>query len=106
MRNRLSQLRGALPRRWREHRPLRLAVGAVVLMMPVVVVASTSANAGVNLVVNTTTYGLPNGQIVFNPATSTPTTVVNADGSWTTTVNPTFNNDIFFVGQAIPAFHL
>ncbi len=57
---------------------------------------------GVSLVVNTTTYALPNGQIVFNPATSTPTTVVNADGSWTTTVNPTTGGDIFFVGQAIP----
>ncbi len=57
---------------------------------------------GVILVVNATSYMLPDGQVVFNPATSTPTTVVNADGSWTTTVNPTFNNDIFFVGQAIP----
>jgi hypothetical protein len=57
---------------------------------------------GVSLVVNSTTYALPNGQIVFNPATSTPTTVVNADGSWTTTVNPSFNSDIFFDGQAIP----
>lgn len=57
---------------------------------------------GVTLVVNTTSYALPNGQVVFNPAVSTPTTVVNADGSWTTTVNPTFNNDIFFDGQAIP----
>lgn len=56
----------------------------------------------VSLVVNSTTYALPNGQVVFNPATSTPTTVVNADGSWTTTVNPSFNNDIFFDGQAIP----
>ena len=57
---------------------------------------------GVTLVINTTSYALPNGQVVFNPAVSTPTTVVNADGSWTTTVNPTFNNDIFFDGQAIP----
>lgn len=57
---------------------------------------------GVTLVVNTTTYALPNGQVVFNPAVSTPTTVVNADGSWTTTVNPSFNNDIFFDGGAIP----
>lgn len=57
---------------------------------------------GVTLVVNTTSYALPNGQVVFNPAVSTPTTVVNADGSWTTTVNPTFSNDIFFDGQAIP----
>ena len=57
---------------------------------------------GVTLVVNTTSYALPNGQVIFNPATTTPTTIVNPDGSWTTTVNPSFNNDIFFVGQAIP----
>jgi hypothetical protein len=55
----------------------------------------------VTLVVNATSYALPNGQVVFNPAISTPSTVVNADGSWTTTVNSSFNNDIFFVGQAI-----
>jgi hypothetical protein len=58
--------------------------------------------SGVSLVVNATTYALPNGQIVFNPATSTPTTFVNADGSWTTTVNPATSGDIFFDGQAIP----
>jgi Domain of unknown function (DUF1929) len=52
MKNRLSQLRGALPRKWREHRSLRLAAGAVTLVLPIVVVASTSASAGVNLVVN------------------------------------------------------
>lgn len=57
---------------------------------------------GVTLVVNATSYALPNGQVIFNPAVSTAATVVNADGSWTTTVSPTFNNDIFFVGQAIP----
>jgi len=56
----------------------------------------------VTLVVNTTSYALPNGQVVFNPAVSTPSTVVNADGSWTTTVNPTFKSDIFFDGQALP----
>jgi hypothetical protein len=56
---------------------------------------------GVTLVVNATSYALPNGQVVFDPAVSTPTTVVNADGSWTTTVNPTFHSDIFFDGQAI-----
>jgi hypothetical protein len=56
---------------------------------------------GVSLVVNATTYALPDGQVVFNPAVTTPTTVVNPDGSWTTTVNPTFNNDIFFDGQAL-----
>jgi hypothetical protein len=57
---------------------------------------------GVTLVVNSTTYALPNGAVVFNPAASTPTTVVNSDGSWTTTVNPTTSGDIFFDGQAIP----
>jgi hypothetical protein len=57
---------------------------------------------GVTLVVNATSYALPNGRVVFNPATTTPTTVVNPDGSWTTTVKPTFSNDIFFDGQAIP----
>jgi hypothetical protein len=57
---------------------------------------------GVTLVVHATSYALPNGQVVFNPAVSTPSTVVNADGSWTTTVNPTFTGDIFFDGQAIP----
>jgi hypothetical protein len=57
----------------------------------------------VNLVVNNIVYALPNGEIVFNPATSTPATVVNADGSWTTTVNPSQNGNIFIVGQAIPA---
>jgi hypothetical protein len=56
---------------------------------------------GVTLVVNATSYALPNGQVVFNPATTTPSTVVNPDGSWTTTVNPTFTDDIFFDGQAI-----
>jgi len=57
---------------------------------------------GVTLVVNDTSYALPNGKVVFNPAVSTPSTVVNAGGSWTTTVNPTFSSDIFFDGQAIP----
>jgi hypothetical protein len=56
----------------------------------------------VTLVVNDTSYALPNGKVVFNPAVSTPSTVVNADGSWTTRVNPKFSNDIFFDGQAIP----
>ena len=57
---------------------------------------------GVTLVVNTTSYALPNGQVVFNPAVSTPSTMFNADGTWTTTVNPSFKGDIFFDGQAIP----
>jgi hypothetical protein len=58
--------------------------------------------SGVTLVVNDTSYALPNGRVVFNPAVSTASTIVNADGSWTTTVNPTFSSDIFFDGQAIP----
>jgi len=59
---------------------------------------------GVSLVVNATTYALPNGHLVFNPAAPTiATTVVNADGSWTTTLNPSsLADEIFFVGQAIP----
>jgi hypothetical protein len=58
---------------------------------------------GVTLVVNTQSYALPNGTINFVPNfTGAPTTVVNSDGSWTTTVSSTFNNDIFFDGQAIP----
>jgi hypothetical protein len=56
----------------------------------------------VTLVVNRQSYALPNGQILFNPAVSTPSTVVNSDGSWTTTVSPTQGGDIFIVGQAIP----
>jgi hypothetical protein len=63
---------------------------------------TTTVNfTGVSLKVNTTTYALPNGQIKFVPGTTTPTTVVNPDGSWTTTVSPT-TTDIFFDGQAIP----
>lgn len=58
---------------------------------------------GVTLVVNGRTYALPNGQIVFNPAVLTPRTLVNADGSWTTTLNPSnLPDEIFFDGQAIP----
>jgi hypothetical protein len=57
---------------------------------------------GVTLVVNTTSYALPSGEIVFMPGVSTPTTVVNSDGSWTTTVSPTTSGDIFIVGGAIP----
>jgi hypothetical protein len=57
---------------------------------------------GVTLVVNSTTYALPDGQVVFNPSVSAPVTVANADGSWTTTVSPTTSGDIFFDGDAIP----
>jgi hypothetical protein len=57
---------------------------------------------GVTVVVNATSYAIPNGHIVFSPGTTTPTTVVNGDGSWTTTVAPNSTGDIFFDGQAIP----
>jgi len=63
---------------------------------------TTVAFTGVTLVVNSTTYALPNGTVVFDPTVSTPMTVVNPDGSWTTTVNPATSGDIFFDGQAIP----
>jgi hypothetical protein len=41
-----------LSRTWRQHKPFRLAAGAVTLVLPLVVVASSSASAGVNLIVN------------------------------------------------------
>ena len=63
---------------------------------------TTVSFTGVTLVVNSTTYALPNGTVVFDPAATAPMTVVNADGSWTTTVNPSTSGDIFFDGQAIP----
>ncbi len=57
---------------------------------------------GLPLVVNTTSYALQNvEQVVFKPAVSTPSTVVNAEGWWSTPVNPTFKSDIFFDGQAL-----
>jgi hypothetical protein len=56
----------------------------------------------VTLVVNGQSYALPNGTINFVPGTTAPTTTVNADGSWTTTVSPTQSGTIFFDGQAIP----
>jgi hypothetical protein len=40
--------------------------------------------------------------VIFDPSNKTPSTVLNADGSWTTTVNPFVRGDIFFVGQALP----
>ena len=57
---------------------------------------------GVTLLVNSTNYALPDGMVVFDPAATTPMTVVNSDGSWTTTVNPSTSGNIFFDGQAIP----
>jgi hypothetical protein len=39
-------------RKWRDGKPLRAVIGAVTLALPVVAVASTSATAGVNLVVD------------------------------------------------------
>jgi hypothetical protein len=47
-----SRAAGSVSRRWREGKPLRAAIGAVSLALPIVVVASTNASAGVNLVVN------------------------------------------------------
>jgi Domain of unknown function (DUF1929) len=52
MLNRLSRYRRQVPRKWRESKPLWAAVGAVTLVLPVVVVASSAANAGVNLTAN------------------------------------------------------
>lgn len=63
---------------------------------------TTVAFTGVTLVVNAITYALPNGTVVFDPAATAPTLVVNPDGSWTTTVNPSTSGNIFFDGQAIP----
>jgi hypothetical protein len=57
----------------------------------------------VTLVVNGVSYALPNGTINFVPGyTGAPSTVVNSDGSWTTTVSSTQSGNIFIVGQAIP----
>ena len=43
---------GPLSKKWHQSRPLRAAVGAVALAVPIAVVASSNASAGVNLVVN------------------------------------------------------
>ena len=43
---------GNVSRKWRDGKPLRAALGAVTLALPVVAVASTNASAGINLVVN------------------------------------------------------
>ena len=43
---------GPLSRKWHQSRPLRAAVGALSLAVPIAVVASSNASAGVNLVVN------------------------------------------------------
>jgi hypothetical protein len=47
-----AKFAGQLPRKWHSSRPLRAAVGALALAAPVVAVASSSASAQVNLVVN------------------------------------------------------
>ena len=52
MKNRLSRYGGQLPKKWRKLKPMQAAIGAATLALPLVVVASTSASAGVNLVVN------------------------------------------------------
>ena len=53
-RRRSSRVRNAgnVSRKWHDSKPLRAALGAMTLALPVVAVASTSASAGVNLVVN------------------------------------------------------
>jgi hypothetical protein len=53
-RRRSSRVRNAgnVSRKWRDSKPLRAALGAATIALPVVAVASTSASAGVNLVVN------------------------------------------------------
>ncbi len=47
-----AQTAGPLSKKWHQSRPLRAAVGAVALALPIAVVASSNASAGVNLVVN------------------------------------------------------
>ncbi len=61
MKNRLSRHRGQLPKKWHKLKPLRAAFGAATLVLPIVVVASSSASAGVNLVVNPSTAQLGAG---------------------------------------------
>ncbi len=43
---------GNVSRKWRDSKPVRAALGAATLALPIVAVASTSASAGANLVVN------------------------------------------------------
>src|SRR5215472_690007 len=43
---------GQLSAKWRASRSMRVAVGAASLALPVLVVASSNASAGINLVVN------------------------------------------------------
>jgi hypothetical protein len=52
MKNRRTGFPGRLSRTWRQHQLFRLAAGAVILALPIVVVASSPASAGVNLIVN------------------------------------------------------
>ncbi len=71
-------------------------------------VVTTVQFTEVSLVMNGTTYALPDGFLIFDPsAPKTPTTTYNSayapNGSWTTTVNPSHLSDqIFFDGQALP----
>jgi len=51
-RNRSRARSSGLTRKWHESKPLRAAAGAVSLALPILVVASSNASAGVNLVVN------------------------------------------------------
>jgi hypothetical protein len=52
MSNRLIRYRAQLRRSWRKLKTVRAGVSAVVLLLPVLVVASSAASAGINLVVN------------------------------------------------------
>ena len=69
---------------------------------------TTVALTGGTFVVNSTTYGIPDGYLIFDPtAPATPTTSFNAsqgpNGAWTTTFNPSnLSDEIFINGAAIP----
>jgi hypothetical protein len=63
---------------------------------------------GVAFVLNGTSYPMPSGTVIFDPAapwTSTTTFAASAGaaGTWTTTINPNnISDENFFVGAAIP----
>src|SRR5215831_3018016 len=52
MSNRLSRYRAQLQKSWRKFRTARVAASVVALVLPVMLVASSAASAGANLVVN------------------------------------------------------
>ena len=63
---------------------------------------------GVTFVLNGTTYALPDGLLIFDPAApATPSTSFDPtfapNGRWTTTLNPNdLSDEIFFDGAAVP----